>query len=246
MNFSPIYLLDLSRKTIRFTQYLKYYSYSVIRKKIADYPAPPNTLKNIGCFDRKMLIRTSKKYKRYFDPNNLSDISEDTIPYKENKITLILDGVNVLIKKSFTSDRNFNNFYSELICYSEIGHLDITPKVKYVNYEESIIYMEYIDGVGLAAFRKNISEIARNNQKIIYDGFLKISKLLHNHGIIFGDMSNSNFVMKGDRIYIFDFSDAIYFSKGLLSLKPVKKAFQKLVDQENNKVITSLKNLGIE
>jgi len=245
MKFPSKYLLNLSRKTIRFSQFLKYYVYSIFRKEIAEYPNPPDSLKEIGCFDRKMLVRTSEEYKRYFDPVNLSDISQHTLPYKENKITLILDGGEILIKKYFSGSRKFNDFYSELICYNKIGHLDITPEIQYVDYEKTTIYMKYIDGVCLAGRRKGIKEIAKNNNNIIRDSFQSITKLLHNHGIIFYDMGGRNFVMKGNRVYIFDFSDAMYFGECLLSLMPVKKVFQKLVELERRKVSRSLNNLGI-
>lgn len=245
INFSSNYLVNLSRKTIRFGQYINYYAYRVFRKRIDDYPSPPDNLKEIGCFDLNLLVCTPVKYQRYFDSNNLSDISDNTPKYKDNSITLILDDCNILIKKSFSGVRKFSNFYTELICYNEIRHLDISPEIQYVDYEKATIYMEYIDGVCLTRRRKNIYEITRKNKDIIHDGFLSIMNLLHSHGIIFHDMGGMNFVMKGDRVYIFDFSDSIFFSRAFLSLKPVKKVFQKLAEQEKRKVYSALNYLGI-
>lgn len=245
INFSSTYLVNLSRKTIRFGQYLKYYTYGVFRKKIADFPNPPNNLKEIGCIDREMLVSVPEEYQSYFDPGNLSDTDKDIPPYKEDRITLILDGDDILIKKNFSSIRKVNNFYSELICYDKIGHLDITPEIKYVDYEKTIIYMEYVDGACLAGRRKGIKEIALNKETLIRNSLLNITKLLHSHGIIFYDMGGRNFIMKGDQVYIFDFSDAIYFGKVLLNLKPIKKVFQKLVEIERKEVCRTLNNLGI-
>ena len=237
--------INTFRKSIRFIQFLKHNSYNLIRKKIADYPNPPNHLKEIGFFNKKMLIQTSWEYRQYFDPNNLNDLNREVPPYKENKVTLILDGDDVLIKKKFSGNRKFDDFYSELVCYDKMGRFGFTPDIKYVDYKETSIYMKFIDGVPLSKRRADLKEFVQDKGDIIRVHLKEIVNLLHANGIIFLDLSGRNLIVKENNMYIFDFSDAIYFSELQLKLKPVKRYFLKLVSLENNRVKRSLKALGL-
>jgi len=233
------------RKSIRFIQLLKHNLYKIVRLKIGDYPHPPKGLKQIGYFDAKMLIHTFKEYRQYFNPDNLSSISRNTQSYKENKISLILDGEDTLIKKKFIGLKKFDDFYSELVCYKKIGHLGFTPAIRFVDYKKNTIYMSYIDGVSLSSRRSGIKVHVKENDELITHHFHKITRLLHRNGIIFNDYIGRNLIMHDNKVYIFDFSDAIYFSCMLLKIYPVKRFFLRLVSAERKRVKKGLNSLGI-
>jgi len=152
----------------------------------------------------------------------------------------------VLVKKKFTGFRKFNEFYSELICYEKIADLNLTPEIVYVDFKKCHIYMKYIDGINLSVRREGIMEFAQNHEEFIRFQFNKVARLLHANGIIFIDLGTQNLIMKEGRFYIFDFSDAIYFSDIMLKLYPVKRFYLKLVSVEKKLVKEELKLLGLQ
>jgi len=103
--------------------------------------------------------------------------------------------------------------------------------------------MEYIDGINLSIYRKGIKEFAQNHEELIRYQFNKIVRLLHANGIIFNDLTGHNMIMKDEKLYIFDFADAIYFSEAQLKLYPVKRFFLWLMRDEKNKARKELQIL---
>jgi len=231
------------RKGVRFYRFLKHTFYFFIGAKKSNYRQPPDDLKMIGNFDTKMLIQTEKKYEKYFSDKNLNRDTTGSRSYKKHKVELIYDEGEVLIKKKFTGSRKFNDFYTELISYEKISHLNITPDIVYVDFKKGHIYMKYIDGITLSPSRKGIKEFAQTHKELIRYQFNKIVRLLHANGIIFNDLTGRNMIMKDEKLYIFDFSDAIYFSEAQLKLYPVKRFFLWLMSAEKNKAKRSLQNL---
>ena len=234
------------RKYIRFYRLLKHTLFYVIGFKSSEYLSPPAELPVIGHFDRKMLIQVDKKYQKYFSDENLSLDSDKRPSYKKNKVVLIVDNGEVLVRKNFTGFRRYNDFYSELLCYEKIAHLDLTPEIVYVDFKKCQIYMKYIDGINLSTRRLGIHEIVKLNEELIQGWFKKIVRNLHDNGIIFNDLSGRNVILKNDKLYIFDFSDAIYFDDKLLKLYPVKRFFLKLVSEERKKMKEELEILGLQ
>jgi len=230
------------RKGVRFCRFLKHTFYFFARAKKSDYRHPPDGLRVIGNFDRKRLIQTEKKYEKYFLAENLNRDSGCRL-YKKHKVDLVYDEGRVLIRKKFIGPRKFDDFYSELICYEKISHLNLTPDIIYVDFKKGHIYMEYIDGINLSIYRKGIKEFAQNHEELIRYQFNKIVRLLHANGIIFNDLTGHNMIMKDEKLYIFDFADAIYFSEAQLKLYPVKRFFLWLVRDEKNKARNELQIL---
>ncbi|OGI12604.1 Kae1-associated kinase Bud32 [Candidatus Micrarchaeota archaeon RBG_16_36_9] len=77
-----------------------------------------------------------------------------------------------------------------------------TPKIISVDEDESKINMEFIDGKTLKEF---LNETDDENREMIAEKVGKSVGLLHKHGIIHGDLTTSNMILKDDKIYFIDF-----------------------------------------
>lgn len=237
--------MKIFRKSIRFIQFLKHNYYYFIRRKVGDYPSPPNHLVEIGKFGSNTLVHTTEMNRKFFKRQNLNELNKEIKLSKENKISLILDGDDVLVKKRFSGKRKADDFFSELICFEKIGHLGYTPKLQYVDYKDMSIYMEYIDGVILSKSREGVKEYAFEKGEFIRVQLKKITDILHTNGIIFLDMRGANIIIKENNMYIFDFSDAIYFEESHLNLKTVKRNYLKLSNFVDKRVENILAELGL-
>ena len=79
----------------------------------------------------------------------------------------------------------------------------ITPKILSVDEKNYKIFMEYIDGQKI----KDMLNVA--DKKTLETVCLEIGKLigkLHANGIVHGDLTTSNMILKDDKIYLIDFS----------------------------------------
>jgi len=78
----------------------------------------------------------------------------------------------------------------------------LTPKILHVDELNHKIVMEYIDG-------ERIKELLnRNDKKTVERVCLEIGKLIgkmHANGIVHGDLTTSNMILKDDKIYFIDF-----------------------------------------
>jgi Kae1-associated kinase Bud32 len=77
-----------------------------------------------------------------------------------------------------------------------------TPRIVFVNEKEGKIYMEYIDGI-------RVKELLETGEKeVVKKVCLKIGSYvgkLHSAGIIHGDLTTSNMILKDDKLYFIDF-----------------------------------------
>jgi TP53 regulating kinase-like protein len=73
-----------------------------------------------------------------------------------------------------------------------------SPLVYFVDPKKCEIYIQYIDGIAV----KDLS-----NSKIIKtcEAIGKIVGLLHKNGIMHGDLTTSNFIVKNDKVFVIDF-----------------------------------------
>jgi TP53 regulating kinase-like protein len=96
-----------------------------------------------------------------------------------------------------------NRTRSEAKLLSEARRCGVnTPKIVSVDQENSKILMEYIDGERLKEFLNETNDAIR--QKTAED-IGKSVGLLHKHGIVHGDLTTSNMILKNDKIYFIDF-----------------------------------------
>ena len=79
----------------------------------------------------------------------------------------------------------------------------LTPKILLVDEKNYKIFMEYIDGQKLKDFL-NLAD-KKSIEKICLEIGRLIGKL-HANGIVHGDLTTSNMILKGDEIYLIDFS----------------------------------------
>lgn len=100
------------------------------------------------------------------------------------------------------------------------------PTILNVDEREYKITMEYISGKRIKELFYEID--GKKNEKISED-IGKIVGMLHKNGIIHGDLTTSNMIMRGDRIYIIDFGLG-FFSKKVedqgVDLKLFKEALK--------------------
>ena len=85
-----------------------------------------------------------------------------------------------------------------------------TPKILETNKEDHKIIMEYIDG-------KRVKELLnKSDKKTIERISLEIGKLIgkiHSAGIIHGDLTTSNMIMRNEKIYFIDFGLGFFSRK---------------------------------
>ena len=79
----------------------------------------------------------------------------------------------------------------------KLSSLGFTPKL--INVDENKIEMEFIDGITLRDY------LNKSNYKGLMQELGKKIATLHNQGIIHGDLTTSNFLVKGGEIYFIDF-----------------------------------------
>lgn len=77
-----------------------------------------------------------------------------------------------------------------------------TPRIVSVDEGKSKILMEYLDGKRLKEF---FNETDDKNREKIAEKVGKSVGLLHKHGIVHGDLTTSNMILKDDEVYFIDF-----------------------------------------
>ena len=78
----------------------------------------------------------------------------------------------------------------------------ITPKIISIDENESKITMDYIEGKRLKEF---FNETDDKNRQRVAELVGKSVGLLHKNGIIHGDLTTSNMILKDDKVYFIDF-----------------------------------------
>jgi len=77
-----------------------------------------------------------------------------------------------------------------------------TPKIFSIDENGFKIIMEFIDGKRLKEF---LNETNDKNRKKVAEEIGKTTGLLHKNGIIHGDLTTSNMILKDDKIFFIDF-----------------------------------------
>jgi len=101
-----------------------------------------------------------------------------------------------------------------------------TPRIVSFDEKEFKISMEFIDGKRLKEF---LNETDDENRKKITEEMGRIIGLLHKNGIIHGDLTTSNMILKDNKIFLIDFGLG-EFSKRIenqaIDLSVLKEAFK--------------------
>jgi Kae1-associated kinase Bud32 len=77
-----------------------------------------------------------------------------------------------------------------------------TPRISSIDENNFKISMDFIDGKRLKEFFNDTNDVKR---KKVAEDVGKIVGLLHKNGIVHGDLTTSNMILKDDKIYFIDF-----------------------------------------
>ena len=78
----------------------------------------------------------------------------------------------------------------------------LTPTILHVDYPKNKIYMEFIDGTVVKDFLKKSTEV--QTREVCEKIGAAIGKL-HSINLIHGDLTTSNMILRGDKLYFIDF-----------------------------------------
>jgi TP53 regulating kinase-like protein len=101
-----------------------------------------------------------------------------------------------------------------------------TPTIISVDEKNNKILMDFIDGKRLKEF---LNETNDENRRKVAEDIGKSVGLLHKHGIVHGDLTTSNMILKNNKVYFIDFGLG-EFSKRIeslaIDLSVLKEAFK--------------------
>ena len=115
----------------------------------------------------------------------------------------------------------------ELKLLSEAKRMGVeTPNVISIDEKGFKIKMEFIDGKRLKEF---LNETDDKSREIIAENIGKSVGLLHKNGIVHGDLTTSNMILKDDNIYFIDFGLGDFYKRienKAVDLSVLKEAFK--------------------
>jgi Kae1-associated kinase Bud32 len=112
------------------------------------------------------------------------------------------------IKKSYRIDQIDNRLRKmrtreEVKLLTEARKVGVpTPKILHVDYENHRIIMEFLDGKRLKEFLAGTDK--KTTEKICFE-IGRLAGRLHSAGIVHGDLTTSNMLLKDNNIYLIDF-----------------------------------------
>ena len=145
---------------------------------------------------------------RIENKNKLLSIGAEAVLYlnkKENKV------IKERKKKKYRIPEIDNKLRSsrtrrEVKVLEKLAPLNFTPKVLFAD-NESILEIEYLNG-------KRLSEcLEKESWKKIGEEIGKKIKQIHNKGIIHGDLTTSNLILKDNTVYFIDFGLSFFSEK---------------------------------
>jgi hypothetical protein len=197
-----------------FFSLIKGLSLYLLKIKFRSYPSPPSDMVNIGIFDKSLLIHTSEKYSHLFNNNNLHTETNHSA-YKTGIISLELYGGKIFIKKTYHGTlRDKLKFYNEIDCLHRMVGLKNVPKIHFIEYNNLIIYIDFIDGENLERITRqkmNYSDTIISKAKVCSKDALK---KIHENRVVVIDIQAHNILFNSQeqQAYFVDFADSIYFS----------------------------------
>lgn len=199
-------------KLINFLMFIKGLFFYLFKVRDRSFKKLPTDIIDIGSFDQSLLIHTPKKYKNYFNSDNLP-INTHYNPYKTDTIGLVLVGEKVLIKKTYKGNlKKRVKFYNEIICLKRMSFLKNTPKIHYVDYDSLTIYLQYLQGdCLLRKIRKTGRGYEESESKFVKHCCKVALKKIHKNNIAVIDVGSRNIIydQKEHDVYFIDFADSI-------------------------------------
>lgn len=127
------------------------------------------------------------------------------------------DGQKVLVKERIKKDYRIPQIdekirrertRQEIKLLTEARSIGVlTPKILSSDEKENKIVMEYIEGKILKDFLNSAKE---NQIKKVCEEVGELIGKLHSHGIIHGDLTTSNIILSGEKIFFIDFGLGIF------------------------------------
>lgn len=133
-------------------------------------------------------------------------------------LSVFWDGKRKILRKSFVGVAQAARFFNELSCLHLLKSCDGVPKVRYVDYEKSAIYMDFIKGTPMS-WRPGRGRFDRTKWELTTIGALfgELLGEIHARGVLIYDIQGSNMILSQQRPFFIDFADSIYLSPRALS-----------------------------
>lgn len=230
---------NLQVKLIKSFRYAKHLFFRVFNVKVGNYPEPPDKISTIGFFDKDRKIHADSMNQAFFDEVNLYNGGE-YIEMKPGEISIVRWNRTIMIRKAFSGVQKFNRFYHELVCLHRLQGTGFVPKIRFIDYSGSIIYMDYIDGfvVGRLNGKEELYENVIDLEMLMEEGAELLTQI-HNRGVLLYDLKGTNMIIKGKKLFFFDFGDSVYFGRFLsLVLEEKLQAEKRRLSRELGKYIT--------
>lgn len=227
MNSNPMITIYI-RIALFFTK-KKYQIFRLFNVKIGKYNTS-REINRIGFIDQDGLIHVPEVYSHLFNSNDLYSGGE-FLQRKRFYIDVLLENGLILLEKNFQA--NSFAFYNELTILNKLKSFGFVPKIYFVDYKNSAITLNYIDGFVLreriAKFNCGIRDIDRKMyvinkayldpvivvkdivSKKLLDNMIEQINKIHQMKILIRDIKYGNIIIKDEESFLIDFHDAIYF-----------------------------------
>ena len=208
-----LYILKLDNilKLVRLYTFIKCLSFYLLKIKIKSFPKPPSEILKIGFFDKNHNIHVSDQYRSFFTANNLHK-GDDYTHYKPDIIDLVLVEETVLIKKTYKGSlKNRMKFFNEIDCLYRLNKLRNIPKIYFIDYENLIIYVEYIKGDCLHMILGHEKGLSESSGTMLKECCIAVLKKIHENNLAVIDIQPQNIIYRAsDKCVVFiDFADSV-------------------------------------
>ena len=202
-----LFLLKLI-KLISFLKGLFCYFFKLNNNSFA---GPPSEVIIIGFIDKNHLIHVKEPYSKLFPKQNLHT-GGSFREYKRGVIDLVLIEDKVFIRKAYWgSIKNKMKFFNEIECLNKLGQLKNIPTIHFADYNNLVIYLEYIRGSCLhIILNSKQGYSATFINKLSEDCKIALRKI-HKNNIAVIDIQPQNIIYNSDKqdVFFIDFADSI-------------------------------------
>ena len=172
----------------------------------------PGKVIDIGYFINNSKVKTKNKYNKYFKYYDVINEKDTDPSYKSDTIRLVFINNEVLIKKSYNGAlKRRLKFYSELIVLEKLRKLRNVPNIRFVDFDNLVIYLQFIDGYCLTKSNRdgNIFSIEERNR--IKNRSEYILRIIHKNRIAVIDIQSRNIIFDPNQkdVFFIDFADSV-------------------------------------
>lgn len=177
-------------------------------KRIGIYQAPPEKgVVKIGFFKRnREIAKVGEKHR--FEKRGVKHTPLDVI--KPKTISIVRVNGDTLVRKKYIGFRGNLRFYSELICLHLLRDQASIPAVRFVDYANREIYMDFQPGVclnGTTLFDPDM--LSLDDKRVIEKRLQESVRSAHLRGVIIYDVSRDNVIIHELNPAIIDFADSL-------------------------------------